>query len=98
MVTVRFLFAIATASDWSIHQLDVNNAFLHGFLKDDIYMTVPPGLPKSGPNQVCKLVKSLYGFKQASREWNAEFTRHLLHFGFLQSQSDHCLCFEGVWC
>lgn len=75
MVIVRFLFAISTAHGWP-HQLDVNNAFLHGYLKDDIYMIPPPGLVLDKPNQVCKLVKSLYGLKQASREWNLEFTKH----------------------
>lgn len=95
MVTVRFLFAIVTASDWPVHQLDVNNVFLRGFLEDDIYMSLPPGFKKAGPNQACKLVKSLYGLKQASREWNLEFTKKLVSYRFSQSQSDHCLFVKG---
>ncbi|CAA0814951.1 cysteine-rich RLK (RECEPTOR-like protein kinase) 8 [Striga hermonthica] len=43
------------------------------------------------PGQVCHLKKSLYGLKQASREWNAEFCAKLLAFGFVQSAHDHCL-------
>lgn len=95
MVTVRFMLAMSAAQDWHIHQLDVNNAFLHGFLRDDIYMSVPPGFKGAKPGQVCKLVKSLYGLKQASREWNLEFTKQLKIFGFSQSQSDHCLFIKG---
>lgn len=96
MVTVRVLFAIAASYNWSIHQVDVNNAFLHGFLHDDIYMKPPQGYTKAQPGQVCKLVKSLYGLKQASREWNHEFSRVLLAQGFTQSPHDHCLFIRGA--
>lgn len=43
LVTVRLFIAIATAHSWPLHQLDINNVFLHGYLKDDIYMTVRQG-------------------------------------------------------
>lgn len=75
LVTIRLLFAIASSLSWPVHQVDVNNAFLHGFLHDEIYMKPPQGYAKAKPGQVCKLHKSLYGLKQASREWNHEFSR-----------------------
>lgn len=58
-------------------------------------MTPPQGLVGVKKGKVCKLKKSLYGLKQACREWNAEFTRHLISFGFLASVYDPCLFTKG---
>jgi|UniRef100_A0A2N9EUJ8 hypothetical protein len=68
--TVRLIISIATQQNWSIKQLDVSNAFLHGLLKETVYMQQPPGFinPKY-PNHVCQLQKALYGLKQAPRAW-----------------------------
>ncbi|KAK4384131.1 Retrovirus-related Pol polyprotein from transposon RE1 [Sesamum angolense] len=90
-VTVRLFIAIATAYSWCILQLDVNNAFLHGQLDEEVYMTPPEGYEKAHPGLVCKLKKSLYGLKQASRQWNIELTSKLEAYGFKQSPHDHCL-------
>lgn len=89
--TIRLLLNLATVNHWFLHQVDINNAFLHGYLKEEIYMAPPPGYSKARPGQVCKLIRSIYGLKQASREWNAELTNSLLSYGFTQSPHDHCL-------
>ncbi|KAL0447908.1 UNVERIFIED_CONTAM: Retrovirus-related Pol polyprotein from transposon RE1 [Sesamum latifolium] len=89
-VTVRLLLTLAAAYSWPLHQLDVNNAFLHGYLEEDLYMVPPEGYSVA-PDLVCKLERSIYGLKQASRQWNAELTLKLVEFGFVQSVHDHCL-------
>lgn len=61
LTTVKVLLAIASAKCWFLEQLDVNNAFLHGDLHEEIYMKLPPGMSSSRPNQVSKLEISLYG-------------------------------------
>ncbi|WJX63250.1 hypothetical protein P8452_48162 [Trifolium repens] len=78
-------------NSWHLHQLDVNNAFLHGDLQEDVYMSIPQGVHHFNPNQVCKLLKSLYGLKQASTKWYEKLTGVLLAQGYHQSVSDHSL-------
>ncbi|KAL0462091.1 UNVERIFIED_CONTAM: Retrovirus-related Pol polyprotein from transposon RE1 [Sesamum latifolium] len=89
-ITVRTLLAVASSYAWPIHQVDINNAFLHDFLEEDIYMLPPDGYSVPA-EKVCKLQRSSYGLKQASRQWNRELTDKLLGYDFLQSSHDHCL-------
>lgn len=67
MVTVRIVVSIAAMQKWDIHQMDVHHAFLQGDLHEEVYMDLPLGFAGNKGNQVCKLFKSLYGLKQASR-------------------------------
>ncbi|KAL0456881.1 UNVERIFIED_CONTAM: Retrovirus-related Pol polyprotein from transposon RE1 [Sesamum latifolium] len=90
-VTVRIFFAVASAFNWLLLQLDVNNAFLHGHLDEDVYMSPPEGYHKAQHGLVCILQRSLYGLKQSSRQWNIEFTSKLESYGFKKSSHDHCL-------
>jgi hypothetical protein len=96
MITVRCVLALAACQSWSLHQLDVNNAFLNGDLHEELYMSPPPGLRRQGENYVCRLHKSLYGLKQASRQWFAKFTEAILSAGFTQSKADYSLFIHKV--
>ncbi|PKU65026.1 Retrovirus-related Pol polyprotein from transposon TNT 1-94 [Dendrobium catenatum] len=92
MPTVRILILIALHYNWTIHQLDVSNAFLHGSLSDIVYMQQPQGFQDAlHPNYVCKLKKALYGLKQSPREWYSTLSNHLTRYGFTISTSDYSL-------
>ncbi|PNX83829.1 beta-galactosidase [Trifolium pratense] len=91
--TVRVLLSLAANFDWPLQQFDVKNAFLHGELLEEVYMDLPPGCNKSERHaqKVCKLKKSLYGLKQSPRAWFGRFTKSMIAFGYVQSNSDHTL-------
>jgi len=59
--------SVAIARYWKLYQMDANNAFLHGDLKEEVYMRLPHGFSTTSPNKMCKLHKSLYGSRQAPR-------------------------------
>jgi hypothetical protein len=66
--TIRFILSIVVSRGWNLRQLDVQNAFLHGDLDEEVYMQQPPGFEDLQKlNYVCKLDKALYGLKQAPR-------------------------------
>lgn len=77
LITLRCLLVVASIKGWFLHQFDVNIAFLNGELDVEIYMKKPPRY-KNGTNQVYKLLKSLYGLKQVSRQWYSKFSTSLL--------------------
>ena len=90
--TIRTVISIAVSRGWSLRQLDVKNAFLHGFLTEEVYMTQPPGfVDPSRPTHVCKLQKALYGLKQAPRAWFQRMHSFLISVGFRQSLADSSL-------
>ena len=90
--TVQVLIALAAKCEWDIRQLDIKNAFLHGELKEEVYMQLPLGYQLTNePNQVCKLKKALYGLKQSPRAWFSRFTEAMIDLNYHQSRGDHVL-------
>ncbi|KAD5508938.1 hypothetical protein E3N88_16641 [Mikania micrantha] len=90
--TIRVLLSLAVTNQWSLRQLDVQNAFLHGELKETVYLRQPRGfIDASKPDHVCLLHKSLYGLKQAPRAWFERLTNTLHHLGFTGSKTDPSL-------
>jgi len=72
--------------------MDVKTAFLNGDLKEDVYMDQPVGFIEEGKeHMVCKLKKSIYGLKQASRPWYLKFNDTITSFGFKENIVDRCI-------
>lgn len=70
MTTIRLVLSLALHFSWKIQQLDVKNAFPHGFIAEDIYMEQPSGyIDPNYPNHVCHLRKAIYSLRQAPRVW-----------------------------
>ncbi|KAL9228101.1 hypothetical protein vseg_003715 [Gypsophila vaccaria] len=89
---IRTVLSLVVSKNWSLHQLDVKNAFLHGHLAETVYMHQPPGFrDRSRPDHVCLLKKSLYGLKQAPRAWYQRFANYVSSIGFIHSKCDNSL-------
>nr|GEW92076.1 ribonuclease H-like domain, reverse transcriptase, RNA-dependent DNA polymerase [Tanacetum cinerariifolium] len=83
METIKLLLAIAATNKWEVHHLDVKYAFLHGDLKEEVYGTQPEGFIKEQNNgKVYKLIKALYGLRQAPRAWNIKLDNTLKSLDF----------------
>ena len=82
--------------------MDVKTTFLNGDLEEEIYILQPEGCITPGQEQkVCKLNKSLFGLKQASKQWHEKFDNSLLKNGFLYVEVDKCVytkCIEKKKC
>src|SRR3954463_3018636 len=72
--------------------MDVKTAFLNGILTEDVYMMQPEGfVDPNNAGKVCKLLKSIYGLKQASRSWNIRFDEVVKEFGFIKNEQKPCV-------
>ena len=72
--SIRLILAIVTSMDLELHKMDVKIAFFNGELDEEIYMEQPVGFISQGQEyKVCRLLKSIYGLKQSSRQWNIQF-------------------------
>ncbi|HEY5744748.1 MAG TPA: reverse transcriptase domain-containing protein [Chryseolinea sp.] len=88
--TFRVIFSLAASHGWKLYQMDVIGAFLHGKLKVEIYMEAPKGF--YGEKQICKVLKSIYGLKQAPYLWFEALSKALNKLGFFSIKADVC-CF-----
>ncbi|GJR92849.1 retrotransposon protein, putative, ty1-copia subclass [Tanacetum coccineum] len=89
---IRILIAITAFYDYKIWQMDVKTAFLNGYLNEEVYMEQPEGfVSQKFPNRVCKLKHSIYGLKQASRQWNKRFDNEIKKFRFSQNRDEPCV-------
>jgi hypothetical protein len=92
MDTVRMIVALAACRGWDIFQLDVKSAFLHGELREDVYVHQPEGYVKKGKeNKVYKLHKALYGLKQAPRAWFSRIESQFVKEGFQKCPNEQTL-------
>ncbi|GJW28531.1 putative retrotransposon protein, partial [Tanacetum coccineum] len=76
----------------AMNQMDVKTAFLNGHLSEEVYIEQPEGFVNlKYPNRVCKLKRSIYRLKQASRQWNKQFDDEIKKFGFTQNHDEPCV-------
>ncbi|XRB10195.1 integrase catalytic domain-containing protein [Pseudoscourfieldia marina] len=85
--TLRTLLAIYSARGFYFGQIDVETAYLYALVQELIYMRPPKGT-NYGPNKICRLLKSLYGLKQAGRNWYLDLKDYLVELGFKPGEVD----------
>ena len=91
-VSLKALLSIlhlAASNDWEIRSMDVGKAYLEATLDTDIYMDLPA--EGNQPPRRVKLIKSVYGLKQAGELWNKLLDKTLRDLGFKRSFSDPCI-------
>src|ERR1700753_3563211 len=86
--TLRAILAYAALEDLDIESIDISSAFLNGEMDSEIYMQQPEGFPQGSPDQVLRLVKSIYGMKQSPRLWHQKLDQVLRTLGFVKIKSD----------
>ncbi|GJW17788.1 putative ribonuclease H-like domain-containing protein [Tanacetum coccineum] len=92
MEAIRIFLAYSTHKSFTVFQMDVKTAFLHGTLKEDVYVCQPEGfIDADHPSHVYKLKKALYGLKQTPRAWYDEFSTFLLQNHFFKGTIDPTL-------
>ena len=87
--TIRMILALTVNFDWEVTQMDVKGAYLNGNLDEEVHMLQPDGFG-DGTDKVCRLIKTLYGLKQAGQEWNKVLDTRLKDKGFKTLEADPC--------
>ena len=90
--SVRAVLSLSASVGYTSFQFDVATAFLNAEVDKPIFMTQPEGFVVPGKeDHVCKLLKAVYGIKQAPRLWNQTFVAALLRYGFKALDADMCV-------
>jgi len=93
LTTLRLILTYFASEDWEIHHVDIKNAFVNAEIKEEIYIKPPPNYLKPGQEGlVCRLLKGLYGLKQAGREFYIELCKKFCEeMGFTRADCDHAV-------
>ena len=85
----RVIMALVAHFDMELHQMDVKTAFLNRDLNEEVYMMQPEGfVANDSGTLVCRLKKSIYGLKKASRQWYLKFHSVVASYGFVENKVD----------
>jgi len=88
----RIIMVLVNHCNLELHQMDMKTVFLNENLDEEVYMDQPKGFLVEGKeHMVCKLKKSIYGIKQASRQWYLKFNDTITSFGFKENIVDRCI-------
>ena len=71
--------------------MDVKTAFFNEKLEEEVYIIQPEGFISIDESKVCKLQRSIYGLKQASRSWNMRFDKCIKSYGFIRNGEESCI-------
>ena len=90
--SIKILLYIVSHYDYEIWQMNAKTAFLNGNFEEEIYMMQPEGfIAKNQEHMVCKLKRSIYELKHASRSWNIRFDQAIKSFSFEQNLDEPCV-------
>ena len=79
----RIIMALVAHYNLELYQMDVKTTFLNGDLNENVYIAQPKGFFVERKERMgCRLKKSIYGLKQASRQWYLKFNETIRKFGF----------------
>ena len=86
--SLRLLLVLAAIFDWDVHHFNIKLAYLNGHLNEELYMDQPKGFLAQGKeNKVCRLLKAIYGLKQAGHQWHEHLQHSLVDFGYQKLSS-----------
>ena len=99
LTSFRLMLALAARKGWAVDNFDFDQAYLNSKLDDDevVYVEQPPGYEtKDRREWVMRLLKSLYGLKQAGKNWYAALYKALTELGFTRCEADHGVFYKEV--